>query len=332
MVINAVNNPWNHPSSLLEKTYLSLSDQAEIITGPLQISFDITNKCMMKCMHCFNRSSSLKRKEMDDERVVQVINQIIKVKPQQICFCGGEPLMRRQLVMEGAKKLRDAGIIVGMVTNGYLLDRKIAMDAEKAGFSQIQVSLDGFRDSHDRLRGLRGAFDRAVDALKNLRDAGIATLTSFAPTRFNIEEFQSYIEFVQSIGVQEVRVQPLMLLGEAFLNVRIFPTDEQYCQLSRLIKLYNYKYSDSMIRKISDTNDARIDYTGPPSILWGDPIDHIIRFSKELTKPTFSYQISSTGKISPSPYLPITVGDACRHPLSDYWDAGLNRIWEFALV
>jgi MoaA/NifB/PqqE/SkfB family radical SAM enzyme len=307
--------------SYFEKTCLALSEQAEIITGPLQLGFDITNRCPMRCRHCFNRSNSLKRDELSDGQVLHVFNEIAHIRPQQMCICGGEPLVRVDMVLEGARRLKEAGIALGMVSNGFLFTKKIAQSFAVIGFDQIQISLDGFRESHDHLRGLKGAYHKAVNAIKLLTEQGVKVITSFSPTKMNIPEFEEYIDFIRSIGVREIRVQPLMLMGEAFFNTDIFPSDEQYEHMVRIIKQHTYDCARH------DSDDQK--YNIP--VVWGDPVDHIIRFSSYITKPTFAFQINSIGKINISPYLPITVGDLKRYGLRDYWEAGLNKIWETPL-
>jgi MoaA/NifB/PqqE/SkfB family radical SAM enzyme len=323
---------WTEIKSYFDKTCLMLSEQAEIVTGPIQIGFDVTNCCMMRCLHCFNRSKSLKRNEMDDRQALHAFDEIIRIKPHQMCICGGEPLMRLETVMEGARNVKNAGIFLGMVSNGFLFDQQVAEKCGEIGFDQLQISLDGFRDSHERLRGTKGAFDRAVDAIRFLSAVGLKVVTSFTPTRFNIEEFEPYSDFVRSIGVREIRIQPLMLMGEAFFNTDIFPTDDQYRKLVRMIKQLNFDNFCQPKNDLIKTNQMRSSESDDFHIMWGDPVDHIIRFSGHISKPTFTFQIYSTGKIGVSPYFPITVGDINHYGLKDYWEAGLNKIWETELI
>jgi MoaA/NifB/PqqE/SkfB family radical SAM enzyme len=298
-----------------DRTFINATERAEITSGPMQIAIDITNRCMMRCKHCFNRSHTVKRDEMSDRRLQEAFKEIASIKPQQVCICGGEPLIRLESVIKGTRLLLDTGILVAMVSNGYLIDEEVADALAETGFKQLQISLDGFRESHERLRGLPGAFERAVKAIERLVARGIKVNTSFTPTRFNVSEFPEFADFAKSLGVSELRVQPLMLMGETFFNRDLFPTDDQYHELVRFISGQNYKRIRS-----SEISDFMMS--------WGDPVDHMIRFSKYNTKPTYSFQISSSGKIMVSPYIPIFVGDINRHSLTQYWEAGLDKIWE----
>jgi MoaA/NifB/PqqE/SkfB family radical SAM enzyme len=318
--------------NILKKTNLKLKQQAEVMSGPLQLGIDITNRCVLKCKHCFNRSSNLLRDEMDDEIIRDIFNQIKDIKPQQMCICGGEPLLREKIVIESIKKLTDVGIVMGVVTNGNLINKENAEELSASKIGQVQVSVDGFMESHDRLRGVKGAFKKAIKGIEHLRNADVSVITSFSPTRFNIGEFPKYIEFVRSIGVEEVRIQPLMPLGDGQLHSEIFPSDEQYCKLSQFIRKYNYENCRDDSQYTENINEIRVESSKGFNIMWGDPVDHIIRFSKFITKPTYTYQIYSTGKIGLTPYFPITFGDVKKHCLNDYWEAGLKNIWEYDIV
>lgn len=60
------------------------------------------------------------------------------------------------------KKLSDANINVNMVSNGYLLDYDTAKKLVESGISLIQISIDGFEEDHDWLRGKIGSFKRPL--------------------------------------------------------------------------------------------------------------------------------------------------------------------------
>jgi MoaA/NifB/PqqE/SkfB family radical SAM enzyme len=306
---------WTDAASFCENMTPDADKQTRIISGPVQITFNITDHCMMKCKHCFNRNLSVRRDEMSDWRVLKTFEEVTAMKPQHFCICGGEPLVRRNVAFKGAQLLIEAGTTVGMVSNGYLLNEGIANECSAIGLNQIQIGLDGFRASHDKLRGLQGAFKRAVKAIELLAAKGIRVTTSFSPTQFNISEFEKYVEFVNSLGVSEVEVQPLILRGESFFNSDLLPSDGQYFKMVRFIRSYQHKLMSS-----SEDQNCHIN--------WGDPVDHIMRFSKYLIKPTYSFGITATGKIIVSPYVPIVFGDINRHCLNHYWEAGLKKIWD----
>jgi len=326
--LNSINN-----QDLYEKTILNLTKQAEIITGPFQICIDITNKCMLKCLHCYNQSGSADKDELSDDEFKNAINQIISLKPQQVCFCGGEPLMRKELLYYSIERLADNQILPAFVSNGYLLNESVAKELGRLKKPlTIQISLDGHNsETHDKLRGVKGSFDKAVNALKLLKELDIYTNVAFSPTKFNIEFVEKVAELAKSLGVKEFRVQPLMNLGVASLNVnQLIPSHEQYRKFTRFQKKYLY------VNSLNETNYniLKLDnyFTEIENnffnIAWGDPIDHLIRFGTIFRKPTYTFGIFSNGDINATPYLPIRFGNIKRHTLREYWASGLNKVWE----
>lgn len=295
-----------------------LADKNIMLKGPIQVSIDVTNKCNLRCLHCYNYSGEniCVKNEMTDEELIKLIDDISTFQPSNVCFCGGETLLRKDLLIKLISNLSKNKIGTSIVSNGILLTSDVTKELEDAGLTQMQISIDGIGASHDRLRGKNDSFEKAVAALKNLKESSIKSNIAFSPTRWNITEFKDVVELALELNVLELRVQALMPIGRASLNsIEIIPTNNQYRELRRSIL-----ESKRMIKKLSRKLN----------IEWGDPIDHLIRFPQE----EFNYMISikANGEIIPSMYLPLSVGNIRKHSIVDYWNAGLNKIWTLKIL
>lgn len=234
---------------------MGVSKTKDSVTGPLHLALDITNKCNYRCLHCYNASGEncVVDNELTDEEVLELINQISKIKPHTFCFCGGEPLLRKDLIVNCAEILYRNGVsAISAVSNGYYLTEEIADELVQAHVSGIQISLDGFsKSSCFELRQNVDAFSRAVRAIEILskyRDK-ISIGVAFCPTKFNTGEFEAVYNFCKANGVRQLRVQPLMIIGRASKHVEeIKPSDEQYVQLIRKI----YELNKSSIQVVSN--------------------------------------------------------------------------------
>jgi MoaA/NifB/PqqE/SkfB family radical SAM enzyme len=82
-------------------------------------------------------------------------------------FQGGEPLMRPDL-LELVSFARSLGLEVAVVTNGVLLNEKLAEQLLSAGVKWLEVSVDALGKDFDRIRGVPGAFERVADACRIL--------------------------------------------------------------------------------------------------------------------------------------------------------------------
>ena len=138
----------------------------DLIVGPHQISFDITNKCNLRCLHCYNSSGEnlASQNELTDQEVLDFIDEFKSIKLLNFCFCGGEPLLRKELIVEAAKRLRTYGCEnVAMVSNGILMTDEVIEELINAGVTRIQISLDGIKaESHDRIRNKKGVYEKAL--------------------------------------------------------------------------------------------------------------------------------------------------------------------------
>lgn len=309
---------------LLEKMVKSTTiiDNSDILSGPLQISLDVTNRCNLKCLHCFNRSAKdelikcdLIDQELLDEQFINIVNQIASIHPFSICFCGGEPMLRYNIIVEACTILKRANVPnVSMVSNGTLLTEEKIDNLKHTGMTLIQISLDGYtRESHDKLRGVKGTYEKALNAIHLLVNSGLSSSVAFSPTKFNIHEFPKYVTLFPYKRNFDIRVQPLMPLGNTFKNKDILPTTKEYRNLIKFIKKHNYLHQE-------------------PYIEWGDPIDHLIRNTYISLSQTMYASIKSDGSLEVSPYLPIRIGNLKRHTLNEYWNAGLGKMWMIPIV
>ena len=289
----------------------------DILIGPHQMSLDITNKCNLRCLHCYNSSGEnlMIDNELSDSEILKFIDDVSEFKLYNFCFCGGEPLVRKDLLIECTKRLKANGTFkVSMVTNGIFLDKETINQLKVAGVDRIQVSLDGAAPAtHDRLRNKPGAFEKTIQGIKNLVEAGYDPNIAFTPTSFNIQELKEVYNLLISLGLKtgEIRTQPLMLLGRADRNQEsLQATEIQYRQL---------------VKEIHQLNELKLG----PTISWGDPIDHLIRFRTIIKHCVDNCVILANGDISLSPYIPLIVGNIRKHSIIDYWNNGLAKVWEF---
>lgn len=291
----------------------------DIITGPYQISIDVTNKCNLRCLHCYNYSGEniCIQNELSDEEILNLITDLCDMKPYNVCICGGEPLLRKELVIDIVKMLSNNNIKCSMVSNGILLDDDTAFKLKKAWIFKVQISLDGLEESHDRLRGVSGVFEKAIKALEALKKQKIGSGIAFSPTPWNINDFNNVVDLALKLDVEEVRIQALMPIGRGSLNSNeLIPSNEQYRLLMKYIN-----ESKKRVKKLGSNLN----------IQWGDPIDHLIRFPEQIeSTPTIA--IRANGNIAPSVYLPISVGNIKSKSFKQYWNSGLARVWQISKV
>lgn len=295
-------------------------DLTDYLIAPHQIALDLTNKCNLRCLHCYNYSgdNNIVSNELLDNEVLDFVKSVVPLHLYNFCMCGGEPLLRKNLLVSCAKLLSKEGTIVSMVSNGILASHDVINELYESGVTNFQYSLDGLKKGHERLRNKKDIFEGIIDAINYTAKLNVTLSVAFCPTSFNLDEFVMVYNLLMDLSNKyrpnnpiKLRVQPLMELGRASENLNeIMPTEEQYRLLLREITLRE----NTMVK-----------------IEWGDPIDHLIRFSNRSLPLNFC-TIRANGDISVSPYLPLIVGNIKKHSLQEYWNGGMNRIWERKIV
>ena len=139
-----------------------------------QLFFELTLRCNEHCWHCGSRCGDVRSDEMSLDEWKSILDQVKEDFGEhlpQINITGGEPLLYPHFeeLMSYAHEL---GFKWGMTSNAILITPEVAKMLERCGMGTISVSIDGLRDTHDRLRGKKGAYDLAMAGIQNLIDLG----------------------------------------------------------------------------------------------------------------------------------------------------------------
>jgi MoaA/NifB/PqqE/SkfB family radical SAM enzyme len=129
---------------------------------------DVTDKCNLRCKHCFYFREERDSQEMDADEFLKGI-EILQQRHKIISmgWCGGEPLYRTEVVKQGAKHFQ----MNQLFTNGTLPIPEIP------GLIPF-VSMDGTRELHDAVRG-KGVYDKVIDNVKDSPASMVLFLATF---------------------------------------------------------------------------------------------------------------------------------------------------------
>lgn len=144
--------------------------QDKVRQHPLRTLFwECTLRCNLNCRHCGSdcRTEAAARDmpAADFLRTIDSITPHVDPHKVMIVFTGGEALMRRDLETVG-RELNRREYPWGLVTNGMLLDQTRMQLLLAAGMHSLTLSLDGFAEQHNYLRGNASSYERALRALR----------------------------------------------------------------------------------------------------------------------------------------------------------------------
>ena len=179
---------------------------------PYHMVWLATNECNLRCLHCSSDSGHASSGELQTREVFDLIDQLADCGVIDLGISGGEPFLRPDL-FDIVTYARQKGFTVGVGSNGTSLsDEKIRKFAE-SGITRLQVSLDGFSETHDRLRARRGVFRLAVDGIRRAINAGIRTNACFTVNRLNVGELEQFCLFAADLGIRRLNISRYVPTG-----------------------------------------------------------------------------------------------------------------------
>src|SRR5208282_2538350 len=129
-----------------------------------------------------------------------IIDQIAAAANPILVLSGGEPLYRSD-IFQLARYATDKGLRVALATNGTLVTKEVARMIVDSGVKRVSISLDGAdAATHDAFRAIPGAFDAAIQGLRNLQALGMSTQINTTIARHNAHQLPDVLKLAQSLG------------------------------------------------------------------------------------------------------------------------------------
>lgn len=173
---------------IAKSTYTTLPDilQEQVVKGfvgyklkkvntlrtPTALIFFITARCNNRCSHCFYwQDLNASTNELTLEEISKVAQSLCH--PAYLSLTGGEPFIRKDVVdICGIFHEKNACKNIGIATNGYLSERIVSSCREILQIPletlSVQVSLDGLEEAHNRIRGVKDGYQKAMATIEAL--------------------------------------------------------------------------------------------------------------------------------------------------------------------
>lgn len=202
--------------------------------------FELTTRCNEHCFHCGSNCDYTSFNELTTDewkRLLDEVREDFDISKMMLCITGGEPLLRQDFfeIMSYAYQL---GYVWGMTSNATLITPEIAHRLAVCGMKTISVSIDGLEGTHDRLRGLKGGYQKAIEGIQNLinEDAFTSVQITTVVNHENIGELDALFEIFKGIDIDSWRVIHLEPIGRALQRPEMMLTKEDYVYLFDYIR------------------------------------------------------------------------------------------------
>lgn len=101
----------------------------------------------------------------------RIVDKCVRAKLEKIEMFGGDALLRTDILFPLIRYSVEKGVPGDLTTNGILMNEENSRKTVLAKTGVVYLSIDGVGDVHDSIRGVNGAFSRALSALRNLKAA-----------------------------------------------------------------------------------------------------------------------------------------------------------------
>ncbi|MCX8177394.1 MAG: radical SAM protein [Candidatus Bathyarchaeota archaeon] len=173
--------------------------------GPFEIVWNLTYKCNLRCKHCYENAGNSGKFELstgEAKQAIDILADIAHVGLPALSFSGGEPLARKDL-FELAAYAKKKIPYISVASNGTLITRDNAKKLKDAGVDYVEISIDGASSqTHDEFRGIVGAFEKAIEGVKNCVEEGIDTCIATVLHRDNLKETEKILQLAKDLNVR----------------------------------------------------------------------------------------------------------------------------------
>ena len=269
----------------------------------MYLQIEITNKCNLRCKHCYIDDYTKNLNYKDFVRYFQHISKYIthNNKSINVAITGGEPLVNpdwKEIILY----LKSQKIVNQIVifTNSTLIDADAAYFINNVGITNIQVSLDGVSKIHDEIRG-KGNYQKAVNGIKNLT---VPVTIHITINSKNIDNFSEFVSNCHIIGISYILVSKFVVLGSGEKFKDFIITPDEWHKFYKKNKILNNEYKDKLF-----INFDRL-YTCLK--------EHKL-MSSGCGIGEHSFSLLQNGDIMLCRRLPFTVGNLNNNSFQDIW-------------
>ncbi|MBK7579317.1 MAG: radical SAM protein [Myxococcales bacterium] len=170
---------------------------------PVYLVHALTARCNARCGFCaWNPDFYDAKEQLSTPAIKRLYSDARAAGFIGLSVWGGEPLLHPDFdeIMRHAQEL---GLITNMVTNGFLLEKKL--EAVARSIDKLSISLDHPSAKHDELRGIRGLFDKIVSGTRSLRerrpDKQIIFVCTLQKANVDLPTLRQLAELMADLGV-----------------------------------------------------------------------------------------------------------------------------------
>jgi pyrroloquinoline quinone biosynthesis protein E len=216
---------------------------------PLWLLAEVTYRCPLHCVFCFNPVDFAKTERADELSTadwLRVLREARALGAVQCGFSGGEPLMRDDLEELIAEAHR-LGYYTNLLTSGVGLTKERAQALKAAGLDHVQLSFqDSTRELNDFLSHTK-TFQLKQEVGETIKALGWPMVMNVVIHRLNIDHIDRIIAMADALGAEYLELANAQYYSWAHLNRdHLLPTSEQIRRAEAITDEWRVKVADRM--------------------------------------------------------------------------------------
>jgi radical SAM protein with 4Fe4S-binding SPASM domain len=275
---------------------------------PLVISWNVTSRCNLKCSHCYMSAGENQfENDLSTDAAKMLIHQIVEVSRPLLILSGGEPLLRED-IFEIIRYGADRGLKMGMGSNGMLIDYDVAKKLMDAGMGTVAISLDSsIPERHDEFRGVKGCWQKAVNAIEALKENGLQVQVNATVTRQNYSEVDEIMSLAEKLKVDNFHLFFLVPTGRGTNVEDITP------------QMYEEMITNTLAQNTQHKMNVKPSCAPQFMRIAKQQGIDMSRWLRGCVAGLYYCRIYPSGEVTPCPYLPINLGNIRDKSFRDIW-------------
>lgn len=196
-------------------------EQTRIDNNKFYIQWHITDKCNLRCTHCYQDNfTNVSEMSLEELKVIsdKLLQTLSKWKKKgDISITGGEPFIRKDIFsfLEHLESSEDVARL-DVLSNGTMItDEKAEKLTKFTKLHCIQVSLDGATsETHDAIRG-PGSFEKTINSIRTLNRHGIDIKIMFTLQHSNLEDIPALLDLAIKEKISGLTIERIVPMGNA---------------------------------------------------------------------------------------------------------------------
>ncbi len=283
-------------------------------SAPIGVQVELTYECNLKCIHCYNASATKRSwrdgSELKEEEWLSIADQLVASNIFECIISGGEPLLRKNMMLKFMDKLSKAGVHFILISNGWLMKEGVIKELKKYMFQYIQISLDGATPHvHDDIRGVKGSWERAIEAALRIKKHNLPLCVATTLMEKNFHQLEEFIDLAADIGANQIIIDKYISTGMAADNEGQLMLPDGWRK----------KYNEVIAKK-------RMQYIGQLQVMTS--LDPAIQLRQQILSPNKVALVRPNGNVKLDCITPFVFGNLRKDSLYDIWSKSLCEGWQ----